>query len=116
MEKMTNAKALAYVKANFELPDDVAEKIDSMIASLQKKSANRKPTKVQKENEVLKEIILGVVTEEGSTVSEIQTRDERISPAADISNQRVTALLTQLVKENKVAKTVEGKKSLYRLV
>ena len=114
-DKMTNVKALAYVKANFDLPTDVAEKIDKMIVSYANKSANRKPTVKQVENEGLKDIILAVVTDEGATVSDIQTRDERISAKVGISNQRVSALLRQLIDEKKVVKETVGKKSLFRL-
>jgi len=95
--------------------DEMIEFLNGRIDALDKKTANRKPTKVQKENVALKEIIMSVLTNEGATVSEIQTRDERISPASEISNQKVTSLLTQLIKEDKVVKTIEGKKSLYRL-
>ena len=114
-DKMTNAKALQYVKDNFSLPTEVEEKIDKMIASLQNKSANRKPTAKQNENEELKAVILSVLTDEGKTVSDIQTLDERISPAVGVSNQRVSALLRQLVAEDKVKKLVDGKKSLFSL-
>ena len=114
-EKMTNAKALMFVKDNYDLPSDVAEKIDKMIVSYANKSANRKPTAKQVENDGLKDIILAVVTDEGATVSDIQTRDKRISASAGVSNQRVSALLRQLVAENKVTKEVSGKKSLFRL-
>ena len=72
-EKMTNAKALMFVKDNYDLPSDVAEKIDKMIVSYANKSANRKPTAKQVENDGLKDIILAVVTDEGATVSDIQT-------------------------------------------
>ena len=116
MEKMTNAKALAYVKANFELPEDVAEKIDNMITSLQKKSANRKPTNAQKKTIELMPIMLEVLTDEGATVSEIQARDERISLNAGVSNQKATSVLKCLVASGKVVSYREGKKSLYRLV
>ena len=114
-EKMTNVKALTFVKDNFDLPTDVKEKIEKMIVSYANKSASRKPTAKQTENEGLKDIILAVVTDEGATVSDIQARDERISAKVGISNQRVSALLRQLVAENKVIKEVSGKKSLFRL-
>lgn len=114
-EKMTNAKALIFVKENCDLPTDVAEKIDKMIATYVNKSANRKPTSQQVANEGLKDIILSVMTNEGATVSDIQSRDERISAKVGVSNQRVSALLAQLKLDNKVVKEYVGKKALYRL-
>ena len=114
-EKMTNAKALMFVKENCDLPTDVAEKIDKMIATYVNKSANRKPTSQQVANEGLKDIILGVMTDEGATVSDIQSRDSRLSVTAGVSNQRASALLGQLKIDGKVVKEYVGKKALYRL-
>jgi len=114
-KKITKVQALTFVLDNCTLPDDVKDKIKGMINTLSKKSATKRPSKNQAENEVLKEIVLAVVTDEGATVSEIQTRDERISPVNGISNQRVSALLRALVADNKVVKESAGKKSLFRL-
>ena len=54
-DKMTNRKALTYVMENFDLPDDVAEKLSAMLTALDKKSGGtRKPTANQIANEELK--------------------------------------------------------------
>jgi len=113
--KITKVEALQYVLDNATLPTDVKEKLEGMIVTLQKKSTSNKPTAKQEENEVLKGVILSVLTDEGATVSEIQTKDERISPTIGISNQKVSSLLRQLVAEGKVKKANEGKKSLFLL-
>lgn len=61
-DKMTNRKALTYVMENFDLPDDVAEKLSAMLTALDKKSGGtRKPTANQIVNEGLKETILSVM-------------------------------------------------------
>ena len=110
MEKMTNRKALEYVKANCVLPEDVAEKIDGMICSLDKKSASKKPTKTQVENEKIKETIVAVLAETGNltTVSELC-----IDPRVGVTNQKATALLRQLVEEKRVRRTEEKGKAYY---
>jgi len=77
---------------------------------LDKKSANKKATKTQEENEVLKGRILEVLTEKGATVSDIQSKDEVLST---LSNQRVSALLRQLVLNGEVVKSVDKKKSYF---
>ena len=113
MEKMTNKKALNYVMDNFDLPTDVAEKIANMIDSLDKKSANRKPTKTQAENEEFKATILEVLTTDGMTASEV------IKSHADfdgMSNQKMSALLKQLIESGKVTKTKDKKSTLFKLV
>ena len=107
MEKMTNKKALMFVKDNFEMPTDVAEKIDAMIASLDKKSASRKPTKTQEENEVLKTEILNVLTTDGLTASEVIKASDKFD---GLSNQKISALLNQMVKADVIAKVTDGKK------
>lgn len=116
MEKMTNVKAINYVVENFgaDLPADVAEKLAKIKASFEKKSENRKPTATQKENEVVKEAILAVLEEAegGLTVTEIQAKDETLGAA---SNQKVSALLRQLVEANKVEKYTEKKKSYFKV-
>ena len=92
--------------------EDIVEFAKSRIAVLDKKSANKKPTKVQEENEVLKGVILDTLTNEGMTVSELQSKNEVF---AGLSNQKMSALLRQMVAENKVAKTVDKKKSYFSL-
>jgi hypothetical protein len=117
MEKMTNVKALTYVKDNFtDMPADVAEKIDAMIVSLQKKSANRKPTKTQKENVAIKDTILEVLkdSENPMTVSEI-LMDSRIEQG--ITSQKVSALLKQMCEVDMTArKEIDKRKSVFSAV
>ena len=111
MDKMTNKKALFWVKENTpNMPIDVAEKIDTMIASLEKKSANRKPTKVQEQNEELKTVIVSALTEEGKTVSEIISIVPELS---GMNTQKVTPLMYQLEGEGKAKKISDKKKSLW---
>lgn len=93
--------------------DDLVKFAEERIKYLEEKSANRKPTANQQENVGLKEAIKEVLdTEKGLTVSEIMAADERL---AGLTNQRVTALLTQLVKAEEVIRTVEKKKAFYTL-
>jgi len=116
MEKMTNVKAINYVVENFgaDLPADVAEKLAKIKVSFEKKSENRKPTATQKENEGVKEAILAVLNEAegGLTVTEIQAKDETLGA---VSNQKVSALLRQLIEANKVEKYTEKKKSYFKV-
>ena len=110
--KMTNVKALEYVVANCEVPTDVAEKLDNMIASLKKKSANRKPSKVQAENEVLKAKVLEVLTKDGQTITEIMAKDAELG---ELSNQKVSALVRGLITDGKAVRIEDKKKSLFAL-
>ena len=91
---------------NFSIADAVAF-LDERIAITEKKNANggeRKPTKTQLENEGIKEQILSVMSTTPMTIGEI-------GKAIGIdSNQKVSALVTQLIRVNKVVRTeVKGK-------
>ena len=75
-----------------------------------KKSSTKKTTAHQKENEGVKATILANLTSEGQTVTEL------MASSADFdgfTNQRLSALLRQLVIDGKVVKTIEGKKSYF---
>jgi predicted Rossmann fold nucleotide-binding protein DprA/Smf involved in DNA uptake len=96
----------------FPTPEDAIEFINDRKEKAMKKSDNRKPTAQQKENEGFKENILDVLTSEGKTVSEIIAMSDDLS---GLTNQRVSALLRQLVLAGKVVKTKEGKKSLFTI-
>jgi DNA-binding transcriptional ArsR family regulator len=86
------------------------------IELLDKKKATRKPTKKQEENEVLKEIIKAVVPVEGATVTEISTRDERLSVQNGITVPRITSALKTLIEEGVVKREVVKGKALYSKV
>jgi hypothetical protein len=91
--------------------DDLVEFAEGRIAALDKKTATRKPTKAQAENEVLKTKITEVLTDEGQTVTEVLTALE----IEGLSNQRVSALLRQMVAEGTVVKSTDKRKSLFSL-
>lgn len=92
--------------------EDMTEFINDRKEKAVKKAGSRKPSAQQKENEGIKEIILDTLTTEGKTVSEIIASTDDL---ADFTNQRISALLRQLVLADKVVKTKDGKKSLFAL-
>lgn len=91
---------------------DLVEFAEGRIAALDKKSASRKPSKSQEENEGIKNVILEVLTDEGVTVTDLMKSDERF---AEFSNQKMSALLRQLVADGKVVKNVVKGKALFAL-
>lgn len=112
-ERMTNVKAIAYVIENCEVPTEVAEKLEKMKASFEKKSTGeRKPTKTQVENETLKGAILNFMAEDtlysvGQLAKEVP---ELVAISA--SGQKVSALIKQL-KDAGLVKRVEDKRKAY---
>jgi L-asparaginase/Glu-tRNA(Gln) amidotransferase subunit D len=110
MEKMTNVKALAYVLANAELPTDVKEKVEKMKAQFEKKnSAEKKPTATQIANEGIKGVILETLGNGSLTITEIQKLNSEL---AELSNQKISALLKQMIAEGSV-KREEIKRKAY---
>ena len=93
---------------------DLVEFATKEIALLEKKSANKAPTKTQVANESFKVDIVNTLVEIGkpATIKEIQENCENLSVANGVSNQKVSALLTQLKNEGKVIRT-ENKGKAY---
>ena len=97
------------VKAN---PTYVAY-LENELALLDKKASNKKATKTQEENVGIKATILEVLATIGSgTVTDIQNGNAELSA---LSNQKVSALVRQLVESGDVVKTADKKKSIFSL-
>ena len=111
MEKMTNAKALTYAIENGNFPAEVTEKLEKMLEQVQKKSsAERKPTATQTANEGFKVAILdGMAENRYYTITELM---KELPEIADLSNQRVSAIVRQL-KDDGLVKRVEEKRKAY---
>lgn len=100
------------VVENFSIADAMAF-LDERIAITEKKNASgsgeRKPTKEQIANEGVKENIVAVLGSIGApvTIADLQKNSAEL---AEFSNQKISALLTQLVKGGKVVRSeVKGK-------
>ena len=97
------------VKAN---PTYVAY-LENELVLLDKKAQNKKATKTQEQNVGIKATILKVLATIGSgTVTDIQNGNEELSA---LSNQKVSALVRQLVESGEVVKTTDKKKSIFSL-
>ena len=81
---------------------------------LEKKSSNSGQTKTQKENEVIKDKIVETLKELDKPViiTEIQGANEEL---ANYSNQKISALLTQLVNSKVVKRVIDKKKAYFTL-
>jgi len=90
---------------------DLVEFVDHEVELLNKKNnAPKKPTEKQVANEKLKDVILAEIGDKPMTVTEMQTN---ISALADLSNQRVTAIVRQLVEDNSLIRTVVKRKAYF---
>ena len=111
-DKMTNVKALAYVLENYDLPDEISEKVKAMKASFEKRNASKagKPSKKAAENaEVAERVIAAMVAGETYDTNGIKDLlgDSALTP------QKVTAVMKTLG-DRVVAEKVKGK-AVYRL-
>ena len=88
--------------------------IEHEVELLNKKnSRSGKPTKTQVENETIKAQIVSVLERVGKPMTVTQLLAE--SEFASLSNQKVSALLTQLRKSGEVVRTIEKKVAFYSL-
>ena len=123
MTKLTNVLALEMVLGMKEVQANVelVEKLTKMKEQFEKKNkssvgADGKKilTAEQKKNEILKETILEILTryEEPKQVKELIAENEEL---ASYTGQKISALMTQLVKAEKVVKVVDKKASKFQL-
>ena len=98
------------VAENEGLVDFINHEIDLLN---RKNSTEKKPTAQQVANDGIKTAIFeGMEIDRLYTVTEII---KSIPACAELSNQRVTALLRQMVTDGQVAKSVDKRKSYYSL-
>jgi predicted Rossmann fold nucleotide-binding protein DprA/Smf involved in DNA uptake len=119
-KKMTKATAWTIVRSIVENSGhaqsaELVAKIDNELALLAKKnSAEKKPTAQQTANEVVKTAILnGMERNRIYTVTEVI---KEIPECAELTNQRVSALLRQLKDEGKVIRTEDKRKAYFQVV
>jgi len=114
-KKLTKREHFEAIKAKYPLTEDEVKFIDRELELLAKKNAsgaNRKPTATQKENEVIKTNILEVLADgKQRTVTEIVKVLE-----GDYTNQKISALVRQLIADGKVEKVVDKRKSYFKAV
>lgn len=123
-KKITKAQMFTFIKSimdtleveQFGDGSITDEMVDDFLTHeldlLAKKSASKKPTKKNEENEVLKTKIVEVLGtfENGATVSEILATGGDFT---GMSNQKISALVRQLVLDGTVVKTTDKKKSIF---
>lgn len=113
-DKMTYVVALNAAIACEALSTEVREKLTALRDQQAKRNAaDKKPTKTQQANEDVKVRLMEAMEgHEQMTVSEIQTLSEEL---AAMSNQKVAALVRQLVKDGKLVRLEEGRKAYFKV-
>lgn len=113
IKKMTKKDYFNELKVLVADRQDLVDFIDHEIELLSKKSSKSTPTKTQVENEAIKEKIVATLVEldRYATITDIQNANTEL---ADLSNQKVSALLKQLVDTNVVEKMLDKKKAYFK--
>ena len=120
-KKITKKEIVTMMLANEVIAQNEMFKayLENELELLKKKSENKKATKNQEENVKIKADILAVMVNMApSTATEIMNAVKSTDNVqyATLTNQRVSALLKQLIEDNKVVKTIDKKVSKFALV
>ena len=117
--KLTKAKAWTIVKSiveqsGHEQTAELVAKIDNELELLAKKnSAEKKPTAQQTANEGIKSAIVdGMESGKAYTITDII---KSVPECAELTNQRVSALMRQLVEAKVVIRTEDKRKAYFTL-
>ena len=114
MKKMTKRDYFTAILEKYPLTADEKAFVEHELDLLAKKNASdKKPTAQQTANEGIKTAILeGMTPNRLYTVTEIQ---KEIPECAELSNQKVSALIRQLKDAGLVVKTEDKQKSYFSL-
>ena len=117
--KMTKKDWFATIRAMVEgsgneREDEILAFIDHEVELLEKKSSKSGQTKTQKENVEVVAKIENALREVGKavTITELQTASEEMGA---YSNQKLSALLKQMVSKGTVVRTADKKKAYFSL-
>lgn len=115
MEKMTYARALTAVLNGEPMTAEISEKLTALLASIEKKnSAEKKPTAQQVANQGIQTAILEFMTP--GTLYSITDIIKGCPACADLTNQRVSALVRQMKDSGAVERIEEKRKAYFRKV
>ena len=114
-KKMTKREMFEQIKANYALTEEEVKFIDHELELLAKKnSAEKKPTATQTANVGIKKAIAdGMEMGKKYTITDLM---KSIPAIADLSNQRVSALVRQMIDDKVVVRTEEKRKAYFSLV
>lgn len=116
--KVTQKMALGYVLENCEVPADIKEKLEKMLEQVEKKASggSKSMSATQKANAELAEKIVGEMEENRLyTVTEMLKALPCLKNE-EYTNQKISAIMSNLVKELKVERIVDKRKSYFKVV
>ena len=113
IKKLTKKDYFNELKGLVSDRQDLVDFIDHEIELLSKKSSRTTPTKTQVENEKIKEKIVATLVEldKYTTITDIQNANTEL---ANLSNQKISALLKQLYDNKIIEKVIDKKKAYFK--
>ena len=107
-KKITKRQVLEYMLEKYSNDEMVVAYANHEIELLDNKKVSRTLTKTQVANNELKEIIVNTLTDLAKkvTIKELQNADSQL---AELSNQKISALLKQLVDTQVISKEIVKK-------
>lgn len=110
----TKREYFAELKAIVGTNEELIAFIDHEVELLDRKnSAPKAPTAKQVENEKIKDVILAGLVEPMTASDITKNVVNAVDAYADVKVQRVSALLTQLIEDNSVVRTVVKRKAYF---
>lgn len=97
--------------------EDLVPVMEHEIELIEKKAGNAKMTKTQTENEVIKALIVTALRNIGrpTTITDLLKNTPELAEKVGNSNQKVSALMTQLKNADVVIRTQDKKTALFSL-
>ena len=111
-ERFNQLLAIAEVKANADLTKFIEHELE--LLAKKSSSTSDKPTAVQVANEGIKTAILDYMANEPNRLFTITEMQKEIAECAELSNQRVSALIRQLKEDGKVVRVEEKRKAYFK--
>ena len=114
MKKLTQKEIVEMMLADATISANPTYRtyLEGRLEALNKKSSGaKKPTATQLANEGIKEDILANLTDEGVTITHMQ---KHIPCCADLTNQKISALLKQLVDAGLVVKYSDKRTTYFK--
>ena len=111
-KKMTKRDYFNQLKEKYPLTQDEIKFVDNELKLLDKKnSGERKPTAQQKANETLKEAILKNI--KSNVQYTITAIIKTVPECAELTNQKVSAVVRQMVEKGSLIRTEEKGKAYF---
>lgn len=114
-KKMTKREMFSALLAKYDFNETEREFLEHELELIAKKnSADKKPTAQQIANDGIKNVILEVLADNKQmTVSEMQKANAELG---ELSNQRISALIRQMIADNVLERIEDKRKAYFRMV